>query len=103
MIIESQISKTSIGIKNKMPFLFNVPIYSKFKYTKDLIKVSNCEEWYMYDFAENATDKESRDFFGHNEGKGNSSGILTAEKNLIQSYCGQVNRSSPYFLENVKK
>ena len=103
LIIESQISKTSIGIKNKMPFLFNVPIYSKFKYTKDLIKISNCEEWYMYDFGENANDTESKDFFGQNDGKGNSSGILTSEKNLIQSYCDQINRSSPYLLENVIK
>ena len=86
-----------------MPFLFNVPIYSKFKYTKDLIKISNCEEWYMYEFAENSTDKNSTDFFGNNDGKGNSSGILTAEKNLIQTYCDRVNRSSPYLLENVIK
>lgn len=101
LIIESTISKTSIGIKNKMPFLFNVPIYSKFKYTNDLIKISNCEEWYLFDFAENTTNKD-REFFGFNEGQGNSSGIITADSNVIQQYCDMVNRSSPYFLENVK-
>lgn len=100
LIIESQISKTSIGIKNKMPFLFNVPIYSKFKYTKDLIKISNCEEWYMYDFV-NRNDTETVEFFGQNDGKGNSSGMLKTEVNLIQSYCDQIKRDSPYLLRNV--
>ena len=83
-----------------MPFLFNVPIYSKLKFTKDIIKIDNCEEWYLYDFGKNATDQD-REFFGFNEGKGKSSGILTADNNIIQSYCDKINKSSPYFLENV--
>lgn len=87
-----------------MPFLFNLPIYSKFQYTKDLIKISNCEEWYLYSFGPEAQDKQSRDFFGYNDGliQGNSSGILKGDSNVIQTKCDQINRMSPYFLEAVK-
>ena len=88
-----------------MPFLFNLPIYSKLNYTNNLIKISNCEEWYLYSFGPEAQDKESREFFGYNDGitPGNSSGILTGDTNIIQSKCNQINRMSPYFSESVKK
>ncbi len=103
MIVESQIKNTGLSVKNKMPFLFNLPIYSKFQYTKDLIKISNCEEWYLYDFGPDAQDQASREFFGYNDGlkEGNSSGILQGQTNLIQTKCDQINRMSPYFIEKV--
>jgi hypothetical protein len=82
-----------------MPFLFNLPIYSKFQYTKDLIKIDNCEEWYLYSFGPLARDQQSKDFFGFNDGlvNGNSSGILKEQSNVIQSKCNNINRNSPYF------
>ncbi len=103
MIVESQIKNTGLSVKNKMPFLFNLPIYSKFQYTKDLIKIDNCEEWYLYSFGPLARDQQSKDFFGFNDGlvNGNSSGILKEQSNVIQSKCNNINRNSPYFIESV--
>jgi len=103
MIVESQIKNTGLSVKNKMPFLFNLPIYSKFQYTKDLIKIDNCEEWYMYAFGPQAKDQQSREFFGYNDGitPGNSSGILKGDANVIQTKCERIKRMSPYFVESV--
>jgi hypothetical protein len=103
MIVESQIKNTALSVKNKMPFLFNLPIYSKFQYTKDLIKIENCEEWYMYSFGPQAQDQQSREFFGYNDGlvEGKSTGILKGDSNVIQTKCDQIKRMSPYFVESV--
>jgi len=103
MIVETQIKNTGLSVKNKMPFLFNLPIYSKFQYTKDLIKISNCEEWYLYKFGPLAKDEQSRNFFGYNDGliDGNSTGILKSESNVVQTQCDRINRMSPYFIESV--
>ena len=44
MIVESQLKKTGLNLKVSMPILFNIPIYSKFQYANEMIKVSTCEE-----------------------------------------------------------
>jgi hypothetical protein len=44
IIVESQINKTGYGLKVQMPLLFNIPIYSKFKYANEVLKITSCEE-----------------------------------------------------------
>lgn len=44
IIVESQINKTGYGLKVQMPILFNIPVYSKFKYANEVLKISSCEE-----------------------------------------------------------
>lgn len=56
----------------------------------------------MYSFAESANDTQSRNFFGLNSGIYNqqTKGILTSEKNVIQTRCQSTGKMSPYFQEN---
>ena len=42
--MESQIKKTGLNLKVSMPILFNIPVYSKFQYTNEIIKMTTCEE-----------------------------------------------------------
>ena len=37
-------------LKTDVPVLFNIPLYSKLKYSNISAKTTNCEEWYLYDF-----------------------------------------------------
>jgi ABC-type multidrug transport system ATPase subunit len=55
----------------------------------------------MYSFAETANDTQSRNFFGINSGiyDQQTSGILTSEKNIIQTKCQSTGKMSPYFQE----
>jgi hypothetical protein len=48
LIVESQIGKTGITLKVQMPILFNIPIFPKFQYANEMIKVSTCEEVLFY-------------------------------------------------------
>ena len=57
----------------------------------------------MYSFDPSANDTNSRSFFGFNDGKGTktSSGMLTSQSGVVQSYCESLERMSPYFTEHT--
>ena len=101
LIVETQIKKTSFGLKLSIPYLFNIPIYSKLKYAEQIIRVDSCDEWYLYSFGPNAQDEASKNFFGVNNGTigAPSSGMLTSQKNILQQSCPSVKKMSPYFQE----
>ena len=77
-------------LKTDVPLLFNIPLYSKLKYSNISSKTTNCEEWYLYDFEKEANNSEAKEFFQR----------LISRKNMITSFCddnpSQFN-SSPYF------
>lgn len=99
LIVEVQIKKSSFGLKLSIPYLFNIPIYSKLKYAEQIIHVESCDEWYLYSFGPNAQDEASKNFFGANNGTigAPSSGMLTSQKNILQKSCPSVQKMSPYF------
>ena len=76
-------------LKTDVPVIYNIPLYSKLKYSNLSAKTTNCEEWYLYDFSEKANN-ETKAFFQN----------LISPKNMISSYCDdnppQFN-FSPYF------
>ena len=78
-------------LKTDVPLLYNIPLYSKLKYSNISSKTTNCEEWYLYDFAEEANNTESKELFQE----------LIGPKNMMTTFCDdnppQYN-SSPYFL-----
>ena len=104
LIVETQIKKTPYGLKLSIPYLFNIPIYSKLKYAEQIIRVNSCDEWYLYNFGPNAQDEESRAFFGKNDGS-ESSGMLSSQRGVLQQSCPTVKKMSPYFqnLEDIKQ
>ena len=104
LIVETQIKKTPYGLKLSIPYLFNIPIYSKLKYAEQIIRVNSCDEWYLYNFGPNAQDEESRAFFGKNDGR-ESSGMLSSQRGVLQQSCPTVKKMSPYFqnLEDIKQ
>jgi hypothetical protein len=44
ILVESQIKKSGYGLKVQMPMLFNIPIYSKFRYANEALKITSCQE-----------------------------------------------------------
>ena len=77
-------------LKTDVPLIFNIPLYSKLKYSNISSKTTNCEEWYLYDFEEEVNNSETRQFFQK----------LISQKNMLRTFCNdnpaQFN-SSPYF------
>ena len=61
-IVQEEITKTRFSVKLDIPIIFNVPFYSKMKYSNLTAKTTSCEEWYLYDF-ENRTDNKTKIFF----------------------------------------
>lgn len=95
------------NISLPIPFFYNMPLkpfrsFDAFTF----FNVTECEEWYLYQFNENTTTQEDRDYFGMNEGlpmnKPNSRGMLTGGKNILEMPCQDINRSVPFFKELVK-
>lgn len=76
-------------LKTDIPVIYNIPLYAKLKYSNLSAKTTNCEEWYLYDFAENANDG-AKEFFAR----------LISSKNMLRSFCNdnpQQFNASPYF------
>lgn len=68
IIVQANITKTAYGVKFDTPIFFNLPIYSRLAYAKLPIRVTNCDEWYLFDFSED-TPLEDKVFFGENDGE----------------------------------
>ena len=62
VIVQGEITKYSFSVKLDIPILFNVPFYSKLKYSNLTAKTTSCEEWYLYDF-DNKSDTTAQIFF----------------------------------------
>ena len=77
-------------LKTDVPLLFNIPLYSKLKYSNISSKTTNCEEWYLYDFEKEANNSKTKQFFQK----------LISDKNMLRAFCddnpAQFN-TSPYF------
>lgn len=66
-LVETNIDKTTYGMKMNFPFIFNIPVYQRTRQAWLPIRITNCNEWYLYDFDQNIT-KEDIEFFGSNPG-----------------------------------
>ena len=93
--------------KPPVPFLVNFPLEPVTKLVDKYIHVSDCQEWYMFQFDANVSASE-REYFGHNEGssmkfmmqnESSSSGILKGGKNIFEIPCASINKTVPYFKE----
>ena len=62
VIVQGEITKYSFSVKLDIPIIFNVPFYSKLKYSNLTAKTTSCEEWYLYDF-DNKSDTTAQIFF----------------------------------------
>jgi len=84
------------------PQLFNFDMKTLSSLTGGLIRVSNCDQWYMYEFEDSATEAD-RAFFGYNDGtpwnRPNTSGMINANGGILNYPCPMVNRTVPYFKE----
>ena len=91
VIVEVEITKTRFSVKLDIPIIFNVPFYSKLKYSNLTAKTTTCEEWYLYEF-ENKSDINTRNLFDE----------MMNSSNSLKSFCDnnppQFN-FSPYFQE----
>ena len=48
-IVQEEITKTRFSVKLDIPIVFNVPFYSKLKYSNLTAKTTTCQEWYLYE------------------------------------------------------
>ena len=90
-IVKDEITKTEFSIKLDIPIIFNIPLYTKFKYLNLTAKTTICEEWYLYDF-DNRTNLTQREIFKK----------MINSNDTIKSYCDDNPKNhslSPYFLE----
>lgn len=66
-----------------------------------VFNVSDCHEWYMYGWGEDATE-EDKLFFGENTGlpmsKPVDKGMIASGSNVLTAPCKEINRTVPYFL-----
>jgi len=92
----------NINIVVPIPFIYNIPMKPLSNFENIIFNVSDCNEWYMYKFEDEAT-KEDREFFGSNEGKPMlspvSSGLLASGQSILATPCKEINRTVPYFEE----
>ena len=49
-----------------IPYLFNIP-YKPFQALSSYFNISDCNQWYLYDFAKEAT-QDTKEFWGENKG-----------------------------------
>ena len=90
-IVKEEITKTRFSVKLDVPIIFNVPLYTKFKYLNLTAKTTICEEWYLYDF-DNRTNLTQRAIFEN----------MINSNDSIKSFCDDNPKEyniSPYFLE----
>mmetsp|Transcript_15182 Transcript_15182/g.23439 ORF Transcript_15182/g.23439 Transcript_15182/m.23439 type:complete len:127 (-) Transcript_15182:736-1116(-) len=87
-----------------IPYWFNLPLKA-LSSLRSFIHVTDCQEWYYYQFTENATDRDIS-YFGSNEGlpmtNPESSGMLTGGQGFLETACPDIDRSVPYFIPNEK-
>jgi len=57
----------NLNIAIPVPFIYNVPLKPLSNFNNNIFNVTECDEWYMYSYASNATN-EDRQYFGSNEG-----------------------------------
>ena len=97
------ISNTEIRLP--VPFFYNIPLRPLSNMPGTIFNVTDCNEWYMYHFADSVT-SEDKSFFGFNEGepirKPNSYGMLDS-KTMLSMACTEENKSVPYFKEYKEK
>ena len=82
-IVQEEITKTRFSVKLDIPIIFNVPFYSKMKYSNLTAKTTSCEEWYLYDF-ENKSDIDAQKFFDE----------MVNSSSTLKSFCD--NNPSPF-------
>lgn len=91
----------NINIAVPVPYIFNVPLKPLASFGQ-FFNVSECDEWYMFQFDNSTADKDKQ-FFGSNNGHPmlfpQSSGMLKGGKGILEMPCQQVQRSVPYFKE----
>ena len=84
-----------------IPYIFNIP-YKPFQALASYFNISDCNQWYLFDFAEEAT-SDTREFWGENRGqpmlKPKSHGLINGKRNILGYPCKEINRSVPYFEE----
>jgi hypothetical protein len=84
-----------------IPYIFNIP-YKPFHTLQDYFKISDCLQWYLFDYPASAT-PETRAFFGHNRGtpmlRPESEGLINGRSNVLSYACKEANRSVPFFEE----
>lgn len=103
LIVEENLSKTGLTLKIQQPILFNIPIYQKLQYSNQPVRITNCDEWYLYDYDKD-TPEEDKQFFGYNEGDGSqSTGMLTSQVNVLQKNCSRIDRKVPYFQRSTNE
>lgn len=82
-----------------IPYLLNIP-YKPFQALSSYFNISDCRQWYLYDFASDST-PETRDFWGENKGmpllKPESQGLINGKRNVMGYPCKEANRTVPYF------
>lgn len=100
IIVESNISNTGYGVKFDSPIYFNLPFYDKLAYANFPIKITTCEEWYMYDF-DPTTPKEDIEFFGKNEG--NAAKYISLRNGVIEEEEADIPNTDKDDLFNILK
>lgn len=105
---EALISQTAVflneSISLPIPFFYNIPLkpfrsFGAFTF----FNVTECNEWYLYQFNQSTTTEADRSYFGSNDGlpmrNPESYGMLKGGLNVLEMPCGEVNRSVPFFVE----
>lgn len=95
------LANTNIAVP--IPFIYNIPMKPLSNFESIVFNISDCNEFYSFDFEESATD-EDRIYFGENNGTPmifpESSGMLTQGVNILTTPCKEVNRTVPYFVKH---
>ena len=105
--IENTGCLANIQIAMPIPFFFGLPLKPLSNLPGQIFNVTECNEWYLYQFGANST-KEDRTFFGHNDGtpmhRPLGSGMLSTKHQMSQP-CLKEDKSVPYFvnINDVKK
>lgn len=104
--VESFLKFSDKAIFIPFPSLFGLNMKTLSTVASEYLRVSTCNQWYMYEFEESAT-QEDKNFFGYNPGEpwkhANSSGILSGNGNVLTSPCNEINRTVPYFKEFTRE
>jgi hypothetical protein len=100
--VENLLKFSDKAIFIPFPSLFGLNMKSLSTIASNYLRVSTCNQWYMYEFDETVSQAD-RDFFGFNEGQPwdhlNSSGMLDGKHNVMSYTCNEINRTVPYFKE----
>jgi ABC-type multidrug transport system ATPase subunit len=100
MVLSNAEALANVSILLPIPFIYNIPLKPLSNFEGMVFNVSECHEFYMYSF-ENDVPQEDRDYFGKNTGSPmkspETSGMLSAGRNVLTSPCTEVNKTVPYF------